>query len=146
MVTEPLTIGAGIGSAICAGARGMPAVAAIKTTGDRLWHLAEGIAKLRARLSARTRIGVGLPFPDEFFATRLELSGSTGEEIVLEVALFVHHLPALEALISSRGLDSDRPAAGLLLKLLPDGSLQVSWHDSQTLEARQHILRFGDPD
>jgi len=116
------------------------AVAAVKATGNRLWHLAEGIARLRVQISPRTRIEVGLPFPDEHFPARLEFNVSTTEEI------FVHHLPGLEALISSRAIDGDHLAAGMYLKLLADGSLEVSWQDAHTLEVQEHILRIGDAD
>lgn len=121
------------------------AVAAVRGAGNRLWRLAEGIKGLRKRLPGRTRIEVGLPFPEEYFATCLELSGSTVEEIALQLALFVHHLPGLEALISSQSLDRDRVAGGMRLRLLGDGSLAVSWQDGQTLEVRQQVLRIGDP-
>ena len=122
------------------------AVAAVKTTANRLWSLAKGIARLRARISPRTRIELGLPFPDEYFSTRLEVSACTPEEIAVDLALFVHHLRGLEGLILSRGLDGNHPAGGMRLQILADGSLEVSWRDGQTLEQKQHILRIGDAD
>jgi hypothetical protein len=87
--------------------------------------LATSLHRLRGRLLCKTSIGIGLPVPDTYFATRLRLEGADVDEMTLEVALFVHHLPALQALLAEAGLDSGRYSGAVVLRLLPDGGLSV---------------------
>lgn len=112
----------------------------VAATGNLMQKFASSLAALRERLGPRTRLEVGLPFPEEYWSTRLEISGSDVAEIALQLALFVHHIPALQALISKQGLDSSSVAAGLRLNLLSDGSLEVSWQDGQTLHRQQRVI------
>ncbi|MBI3326367.1 MAG: hypothetical protein HYZ81_06660 [Nitrospinae bacterium] len=94
------------------------AAAGIGATGGALRKLATGIANLHRRLSDRTRVRVGLPVPDEFSSTRLELLGSDPNNLALQLALFIHHLPALSALIRAEGLDQGKAAGAIRLILL----------------------------
>jgi len=110
------------------------------SAGGSLAKLAQAIADLRARLSSRTRLEIALPFPDEVFPARLEIAGSSVEEIAMQVALFVHHLPALGELIQHRGLNHGSIAGGLTLTLQKNGSLKVSWQDVETSKRLNHVL------
>lgn len=107
---------------------------------NRLNQLAAEVAALRGNLRDRTRIEIGLPFPDHHFATRLELQGKNPAEIAAEIAFFLHHLPALKALIESENLDKEKVVTGIFLKLRQDGALEVSWHDQETLEKQQRVI------
>jgi len=107
---------------------------------DKLNQLAAEVAELRGHLKDRTRIEIGMPVPNHYFATRLELQGTDPAEIAAQIALFLHHLPALKALIKSESLDKEKVAAGIFLKLRPDGALEVSWHDQETLEKQQRVI------
>lgn len=117
------------------------ALVVAKAAGDQIRRLAVAIASLRHRLAERTTIAVGLPVPNEFFATRLVLEGDDPDELALQLALFVHHLPALSDLITANALGEGRDAStGLLLRLREDGALLVSWHDGETHTIREHVL------
>jgi hypothetical protein len=116
-----------------------------KVAGDQLRRLAGAIAALRTRLSDKTTIGVGLPQPSEFFPTRLALEGEDPELVAVQLALFIHHLPALSEFISMHGLaESGKVATGVFLNLQDDGSLLISWHDSDTLQVREYTLKLRD--
>lgn len=116
------------------------AIAAAKVATRGIANLAAKLASLRERLAFRTRIHVGLPFPDEHFATRLEIAGSDAHEIAVQIALFVHYLPALNRLIESERLSDETVATGILLRLLPDASLEVSWSDARSLSPIRRLL------
>lgn len=120
------------------------ALGAAKGAGSRLWELAKAVADLRRRVGAPTTLSIGLPVPNEFFGTRLTLEGSEPDELLPQLALFVHHLPALSRFISEAGLADGRVATGLSLRLRDDGALLVSWHDRQTLDIHEHVLDVRD--
>lgn len=106
--------------------------------GNQVRKLADGIANLRHRLARRTRIEIGLPTPDEFYSTRLEIEGSDPADMAIQIALFVHYLPAVCAVIKSDGLDRGNAAGGIKLTLGADASLEMRWQDNKTLaEARR---------
>ena len=116
------------------------ASAAVTAAGGQFRKVGVAIAALRARLTARTTVAVGLPVPDDYFATRLAVDGDDPDLLCAQLALFVHHLPALNVLMSTHGLAEGRVAAGVYLSLNDDGSLLVSWHDPKTLEVTEHVL------
>jgi hypothetical protein len=120
------------------------AVAVAAVAGGQLRRLASSIAALRRRLAPRTTVGIGLPVPNEFFSTRLALDGEDPDALVAQLALFIHHIPALAELITRHELAEGRAATGVFLALRDDGSLLVSWHDRDTLEMREHILSLRD--
>jgi hypothetical protein len=100
------------------------------------------IAHLRKKLSSRTRIEIALPIPDVNFCTRIELIGSEADDLAMQTALFVHHLPALLELMHEQKLDCGNVAGGISLKLLPDASLNVQWQDSYTLGGYTRTIPF----
>ena len=51
------------------------------------------------------------------------------DELAVQLAVFVHYLPALVALIRKEGLTRGTVATGIQLFMLPDLSLKVSWQD-----------------
>jgi hypothetical protein len=93
--------------------------------------LANAIANLRKRLQSRTRVELGLPYPDDYSCTRIELLETADpDELAIQIALFVHHLPRVIELMRSEPLDGAHVAAGITLEPLPDGSLEVRWQDN----------------
>jgi len=110
------------------------------TAVHRVNQFATALGRLRSRLRSKTRIEVGLPVPNGDDGTRLELEGSDVDELALQLALFVHHLPTLLDLMRKEKFDRSSVASGIQLKLLSDASLQVSWQDpypNRCLVARQ---------
>ena len=92
--------------------------------------LAAAITKLLHRSKPIT-IAVGLPFPDDYFSTHLDLIGADEESITVQLELFIEHLPQLQTLIEE--LKENKPATGIFLKLLENGSLEGYWFDGRTL-------------
>ena len=120
------------------------AVSAARASLGRISNFAERFSSLRRRLPPRTKLHIGLPFPDEHFATRLEIEGSEADEIAVQIALFVYHLLALKHLIESEELSNETIAAGISLKLLPDASLEVSWSDGSSFSPMRRVLSIND--
>ena len=118
------------------------ALAALRTSNDKLKNFASGIAKTLARLRPTTRAVVAIPIPDEIYATQLYLSSRDENEIALEIAMFVHHLPALVELMDREGLTEGRASGWIGLQLLEDGSLQVTWFEKQSLEKVHGVIPF----
>ena len=104
--------------------------------------LARRLFALTPRLPTRTTISVGLPFPDEHFATELELTGRDEYEVAAEIALFVRYLPVLEQLLEAESFTRDSIAAGIQLQLQADLSLEVTWIDARALTIRSRTLRL----
>ena len=121
------------------------ALTAVRAATTGIKKLAAGIAKLRQRLSPRTRIAMGLPIPDDYFATSLDLLGSDPDDLAFQIALFVHHLPGLTTLIESEGLQQGRVLGAMRLKLQQDASLEVSWMDKDSFTQHRKVLPLEDP-
>jgi len=92
---------------------------------------------------SRTFVTLGIPFPDEHNTAHLKLDYSTQEELEFLVALFVHHLPALEELWRREGLLEKYPVGGMALQFGNDCSMLVAWLDRESLTTHEHILPFG---
>jgi hypothetical protein len=108
--------------------------------GDRIRQFAVALGKLRTRLSLGTRVQIGLPLPDDHDGTRLELVGTDVDDLAFQIAVFVHHLPALMSLIKQENLGRGRVAAGIHLQILADASLEVWWQDNTSLEKQVRLL------
>ena len=100
------------------------------------------LANLRKRLPSRTRIEIALAIPDDYFCTRVELIGTDADDLAVQVALFVHHLPALVELMRDEELDRHNVAGGISLKLLPNASLYLRWQDNDTLREHTRTVPF----
>lgn len=113
--------------------------------GGRIKQFALGLRRLRSRLAPRTRIDIGLPFPDDYDGTCLELAGTDDDELALQIALFVYFLPDVANLIRDEGLTRSSVATGLQLRLRVLGlSLEVSWQD-EALRKQVRLLKFVSP-
>jgi len=82
--------------------------ATVGVVGNRIKKLAEGIVGLLHKTSRSTGVGVGIPIPDEHLPSCLYLEGTDPDDIAVQIALFVHHLPGLKSLIEEEGLDQGR--------------------------------------
>lgn len=116
------------------------AVAAGSAALGRISKLVSSIVRLEHRLSGFTTVAIGLPIPNDYFSTKLPLD--TGDPAILQgqIALFIHHLPAVVLLIKQNGLGDGQAGTGIFLELQDDGSMLVSWHDRNTLEIRRVVL------
>jgi hypothetical protein len=119
------------------------AVSAAVGAGDRVKQFAVALANLRKHLAPNTDIEIALPFPDDYDGTGLVLRGADVDELAVQLAVFVHYLPALEALIRKENLTRGTIATGIQLALLPDLSLKVSWQDNASLEWQTRLLTIS---
>ena len=114
--------------------------AGVAQAGDRIRQLAVALSELRTRLPLITRLDIGLDVPNDYDGTRLELVGSDAEELAVQLALFVNHLPAIANLIRDEKLTKSRVATGIQLVILPDASLEIWWQDGGSLKKETRIL------
>jgi len=113
-------------------------------TASRFRAFAAALSKIRIHLKPRASLRIGLPIPDDFFGAQLYLDGAELHLIEAQIALFVHHLPALMNLIQTEHLDAGRAFGPIQLRLLADGSLQVGWLDAKTEQECHRTLPIDD--
>jgi hypothetical protein len=107
--------------------------AAIKSaTGIK--NLAVRVAHLKASLAARTEVVVGLPRPNDYFGTHLTITAEEPAVGELELALFVHYLPAVAKLIADQKAKGESPATGYFLEIQPNTDLLIWWFDGASLK------------
>lgn len=106
---------------------------------EPLERLANELVMLREELAERTELEIGLAIPDNYFGTRLKLEGVDKAEIVVQIALFIEHVPALLTLVEKRTIRI-RAATGIFLALQPNRDLEVAWIDKDSLERETTIL------
>ena len=119
-------------------------IQALSTARSPLNSFSSTLKKLRKTLGNRTSMVIGLPVPTDNFGTMLKLRGDTVAELEFQVALFVHHVPALMKLIESENLSEQRVLGAVVLKLLDDGGLEVRWVDEAAPDKeRRVVFRLG---
>ncbi len=118
------------------------ALSAAVTAVNLISRLGTALANLRKRIPQGTRIEIALPIPDDYFCTRVELIGTDADDLTIQIALFVHHLPALVELMRNQDLDGRTVAGGISIKLLPDASLHIRWQDNDTLQEHTRTIQF----
>lgn len=107
--------------------------AVFSKSGSFLRHFVKKLFELRLK-HPHSKLVLSLPIPSDDFGTSLVLQGETTEQLGAELTLFVHHLPKIQELIRSNGLEREGVVnGGIYLMLRSDGSLEVSWMDSTTL-------------
>lgn len=91
--------------------------------------LAAAIVKFQ-EAGRRTNVDVGAPVPDEYFGTRLRLTGDDQESIALELALFVRHCGGIQTVLDGIHNRDSRVIGQVTLTLFPDGSMHIQWMES----------------
>ena len=104
----------------------------------------QALERLRNIVPPRTAIELGLPYPDDYFGTRLRIEGTTAAEFAADLALFLYHLPALADLLKTEDLSPQTVSGQIRLKLKEDGDLEVSWLDRTSLQSVTRTLRLPD--
>jgi hypothetical protein len=113
---------------------------AVAKAGNRIRQFAVALSELRTRLPLITRLDIGLDVPNDYDGTRLELVGTDAEELAVQLALFITHLPAVANLIHEENLIKGRVATGIQLVIRPDASLEIWWQDGGSLKKETRIL------
>jgi hypothetical protein len=116
------------------------AVAAAVGSGNRIRRFAGALWDLRKRIPPHTRLQLGLPQPSEFFPACVRLDPASLEALELQIAMFVHYVPRLAALIQSERLNEGTVATGIHLDLRDDGSLEVSWQPRGSPTPQRRVL------
>lgn len=116
--------------------------AVLGSSTDKLKRFARAIARALSRLRPQTRAIVGLPVPDDIYTTQLYLSSADENELAVELAMFVHHLPLLIKVMENEGITAGRVSGWVGLTLLADGSLEVSWFDKKSLDQVRRVIPF----
>ena len=109
-------------------------------TGNRVLKLARSLVALRDRIPKRTKFVFGLPVPDDYFGTRLELIGKDEDIIAAEIALFIRYIPAIERLIETEGLRAGKVTGAITLHIAEDSSLRVAWMNRESLKIEERTL------
>lgn len=113
-------------------------VDALRSWAGGVMRLAGSFKKLRPRLSGKTTIKLGLPVPDEYFGTTLDLIGSDVEHIEQFIVMFIAHLPQINEILDAQRATDRRVLAGVRLTLLEDGALEVSWDEYSQIDGFSH--------
>lgn len=109
---------------------------------SKVSRLADLIMAARKAGSARTFVTLSIPLPNQYHSIELKLDYDTQDELEFEIALFVHHVPAIEELVIRRGLNQDPPVGGINLEFgVEDFSILASWMDRRTLDFEQEVLK-----
>ena len=117
--------------------------AAVRHAPSAISTFAHFLLSAREAGGSRTFVTLGIPFPDEHNTVHRKLDYSTQDELEFLIALFVHHLPALEELWKREGLLENRPVGGMTLQFGNDCSLLVAWMDRKSLSTCERVLPFG---
>jgi hypothetical protein len=116
--------------------------ATIRSVPSAISQFADFLVAAQSAGTERTFVVLAIPFPDEYNTAHLRVSYSTQEELEFSVALFVHHIPALERLWIQEGIQ-ERASGGITLELGDDCSLLVAWMD-RAADVHEHVVPFGD--
>lgn len=120
------------------------AISILVTGKNNIRKMALAIWRFKSKLPRRTQIYASLPEPNQFLGSRLLISGKDTGLIELEIALFVHHLPHVSALVERHKAENTRPVSGYFLKILGNGDLQVEWCDAGSLENYSSIMSLNE--
>lgn len=112
---------------------------------NKVARLADNLSELKAKLPEKTKLKIGLPFPNDRFATQLTLNGTDATTIAIEVGLFLHHLPSFAELVESEKFTEETVETAIFLSLNTDGSLEVSWFDSESSQKEVRTLPLIKP-
>jgi hypothetical protein len=110
------------------------ALVPFRASSDLIKKLAHGISAALERMKPAAHAVVAIPFPDEIYTTSLQLSSQEEADIAVDLSIFVHHMPQLAALLTEGGLKQTQVVGWVHLRILDDGSLEVSWMDRTSLD------------
>lgn len=120
-------------------------VAGAVGAGGRIHALAAKIIRFKSLAPKRVEVVLALPTPHKYFGAQLQISTADPYVLELELALFVHYLPAVAALIETNERDGNKAATGYFLELDPSGALRISWFDRETLKKMETVISLtGD--
>lgn len=103
--------------------------------------LADLIVNAIATASPKTFAVLAIALGQGFHNISLKLDYQSQDELEFQIALFVYHVPTIEALIKAQQLNDSNTVGGIFLEFgANDYSLLASWLDRESLERREVIL------
>lgn len=115
--------------------------AAVKS-GVAIKDLAVRVAHLKTRLSDRTEVVIGLPQPDDYSGTHLTLTAKNPALVELELALFVHYLPAVAQFLADQKDKGAWAGTGYFLEIQPNADLLIWWFDGELIKRQEMLIEF----
>jgi len=104
-------------------------------------RLASFISSSIASASPKNFAVLAIPLGQGFHNVHLKLDYQSQDELEFQIAMFVHHVPAIEALIKAENLNDSNAVGGVFLEFgANDYSLLASWLDRASLERREVVL------
>ena len=100
--------------------------------------VASAFAKAKAKISGPTQVRVGLPIPDDYFATMLEIEETDEVGYAIAIAYFVLKAEQIEQEIKRHAADKGIEGA-VKLTLEPGGAFVASWYDE---DYEHHQIRI----
>jgi hypothetical protein len=104
----------------------------VADTREKIRKLGSAVAKLIRRSKPGTQVAIGVPFPNDWFSTRLQLQEFDENSATLQIQIFLNNLKALEELINE--LAETPPATGIFLRIVDSSAMEAYWFDGKTLQ------------
>lgn len=108
---------------------------------EPLKKTADALARAKQSLSNRSRVSIGLPIPDDYFGTLLEIEAEEEDEIALILALFVTRVEEIEGRLEEER-EQERALGAISLHVDDRGNFVAEWKD-QNFE--EHRVVFSSP-
>jgi hypothetical protein len=110
----------------------------------QLHRVASALARLKAGITPRTSVNVGIRIPNNAFGARLALPKADETDIAWRLAGLVHNAEQIRAILDTAVANGHGPLGMVQLHLGPTGELDVTWHDEQ-LVLHRHTIPYVPP-
>ena len=100
--------------------------------------VASAFATAKARISGHTHVRIGLPIPDDYFATMLEIEETDEVGYAIAIAYFVLKAEQIEQELKRHAAEKGIESA-VKLTLEPGGAFVASWYDE---DYEHHEIRI----
>ena len=114
----------------------------VSATGRGVNHLtnfATTLVKFGLSRPRSTRLQLALPIPHDYFGVQFEVLGREEDLVAAEIAMFVHHVPGIQALLEQDEVRL-RITGMVVVQLLESGSAKVTWMNKDSLEFEVTVL------
>jgi hypothetical protein len=103
-------------------------------------NFAGRVAHFKTRLAARTEVVIGLPQPRDYDGTHLTLTAEDPGVVEIELALFVHYLPAVALFLAGQKTKGTSAATGYFLEIRPNADLLIWWFDNESCKRNEVLI------
>lgn len=106
---------------------------------NHLTSLARSLVQFRRARKRSTTLQLALPIPHDYFGVQFELLGREEDLVAAEIAMFVQHVPGIQALLEQEAV-RQQVTGMVVVQILDDGSAKVTWMDKDSLEFQVTVL------